>query len=625
MRWIFLVSMILGGAACEPEPIPSCAGAEEVHWEDGRLRFSVADCADLDLVARVLGTGEWTVRMEEQPDGSFQPIIETVSAGRFEGLVLEGTWSTEGAQAPVLWRQGYQSWSYSGVIALEDLTLDSEGVPLIAGDGDATTVFDETVGTSWGLGLVGRDDGSSLLLGARGLTKTRFFVAFDDSRVWVVWGHRGEQVELDVGDELPLDPLWIDAGTDPWLLHVDYADGVAAVAPPRLSGGTPPTGWATWYQYFEDITEAEVRANLARAQDLREEASNSALEVFQIDDGWQQFWGDWEADDGFPSGMATLASDIEEAGFVPGLWMAPLYVDRSTETYQEHPDWWVRSADGSEITFTNLDTGDYAILDVSHPDARTWLANLIADKVAEGWSYLKLDFLYAAAEEGLRSQPMTGTEAYHLAMKTIREAAGDAWILACGAPFLPSVGYAESYRTGSDIAFGFDRRPQLAYMRWQARATAARGWGNGRWWWNDPDQLLVRDPLTEVEVTGSVVANLVSGGTWMLGDDLTALTDERLSLALHPLLTDLRGQEWVPQSPLQYISGLDAGPVIELIAGDDQVPVRWVAEDGTTALLNLGSLPVVEDSPAGTEQISGLSGPEQSRTLLSGQGEVWRP
>ena len=55
------------------------------------------------------------------------------------------------------------------------------------------------------------------------------------------------------------------------------------------------------------------------------------------------------------------------------------------------------------------------------------------------------------------------------------------------------------------------------------------------------------------------------------------------------------------------------------------VPVRWVAEDGTTALLNLSTLPVVADSPAGTEELSGVAGSGQSRTLLPGQGEVWTP
>ena len=55
------------------------------------------------------------------------------------------------------------------------------------------------------------------------------------------------------------------------------------------------------------------------------------------------------------------------------------------------------------------------------------------------------------------------------------------------------------------------------------------------------------------------------------------------------------------------------------------MPVRWVAEDGTTALLNLSTLPVVEDSPGGTVQLSGLTGGGEVRTLLPGQGEVWTP
>ena len=42
--------------------------------------------------------------------------------------------------------------------------------------------------------------------------------------------------------------------------------------------------------------------------------------------------------------------------------------------------------------------------------------------------------------EGQRVQDVTGIEAYHLGMQIMREAAGDAWILACGAPLLPTVG-----------------------------------------------------------------------------------------------------------------------------------------------------------------------------------------
>ncbi len=621
--------VMVGLVSCNSEEIQRalepCAQPALTSWEGGQLSYERADCGTVQLEGRVLGSGSWQLSMEETDDGAWMPVVTSESGGVFEGLVLEGTWSTTGSDEPVLWRQGYQSWSYSGVVPLEALTLDDAGVPEVGGDGDATAVIRETEGTSWWVGLVGQSDGSSLLMGARGLTRTRFFVAFDSERVWAVWGHRGEQIEVAAGEELRLDPLWLSVGADPWQLHLDYADQVTASQATRPLPSQPPTGWATWYQYFEDITETDVRANLQQAAALQNQGDTAPIEVFQIDDGWQRKWGDWEADDGFPSGMEALADDIAAAGFVPGLWMAPMYVDRSTTTYLNNPDWWVRSRDGEELQFTNLDTGDYAVLDVSHPDAQEWLRALIDAKVREGWTYLKLDFLYAAAQEGLRQEPLTGVEAYHLAMGVMREAAGDAWLLACGAPMLPSVGYADSYRSGADIAFGFDRRPERAYMRWQARATAARGWANGLWWWNDPDQLLVREPLTEVGVAGSLAATVVSGGTWMLGDDLVALPPERRELALLSSLTDLRGGQWTPQSPLQFVSGLDAGPVIELITGDDRVPTRWDLGDEATVLLNLGDEPVVVGSPGGTELISGLVAGPGDRTLPAGSGEVWVP
>ena len=111
----------------------------------------------------------------------------------------------------------------------------------------------------------------------------------------------------------------------------------------------------------------------------------------------------------------------------------------------------------------------------------------------------------------------------------------------------------------------------------------------------------------------------------MLGDDLVALPPERRELALLSSLTDLRGGQWTPQSPLQFVSGLDAGPVIELITGDDRVPTRWDLGDEATVLLNLGDEPVVVGSPGGTELISGLVAGPGDRTLPAGSGEVWVP
>ncbi|MCP4868546.1 MAG: alpha-galactosidase [Proteobacteria bacterium] len=618
-RALLAITPLLLGCPSEEPPLP-CAGERAEAWDGANLTMTAEGCASLDLRARLLGEGGLEVDFELR-DGAWVPTVTSASGGTFTGLVLEGAWETAGAEAAVLWRQGYQSWSYSGVIGLEELSLDADGVPEVGGDGDARTVIEEKAGTSWWVGLVGRPDGASLLLGAQGALRTKLFVAFDQDTAWAVWGHRGEAIEIAAGGSLELDPLVIGAGEDAWALHGSYADAAAERVSPRPLPGAPPVGWATWYYYFEDITEATVRANLEAAQT----ADGEPVTLFQIDDGWQQVWGDWTADDGFPSGMAALAGDISAAGLTPGLWMAPLYVDRSTLTYQEHADWWVRDADGEELVFTNINTGDYAVLDPTHPDAAAWLAQTIRDRVEEGWEYFKFDFLYAGAQEGQRHEDVTGTEAYHRAMEILREAAGDAWILACGAPLLPSLGYAESFRTGADIGFSFDRRPQRAYVRWQARASAGRGWSNGRWWWIDPDQIMVRDPFTEAEATGAVTANAISGGTWMLGDDLPTLDPARLELALNPALTRLRGETPVPEDPLTFVSGLDAGPILELAENNDQVPTTWRFDDGTVVLLNMTEAFLTLPGPGGTELISGETSGEGNRVLEPGAGEVWAP
>ena len=624
MRRLLPIVLLLAGCPTEVVPDPPadpgpCAAAAASDWDGSNLTVAKEGCGSVALTARVLGDGAFTVDFAEA-SGAWVPTVTAVDGGTWTGLVLEGTYSVAGDEAPVIWRQGYQSWSWSGVMATEALELDADGVPLVGGDGDATSVTDEEPGTSWWVGLAGKAGGSSLLLGVRGALQSKFFTAFDADTAWAVWGHRGESVELAAGESLALDPLLVDLGDDPFALHTTYADAVAGAIPMRVPA-EPPVGWATWYHYFEDVTEADVRANL----DAALAAAGEPITLFQIDDGWQVVWGDWTADGGFPSGMAGLAGDIAAAGLTPGLWMAPLYVDRSTSTYQDNADWWVRDLDGDELRFTNLNTGDYAVIDVTHPDAAAWLRQTIEDRVAEGWQYFKFDFLYAGAQEGLRYEAATGIQAYHRAMQILREASGDNWLLACGAPFLPSVGYAESYRTGADIGFSFDRRPQLAYLRWQGRATAARSWSNGRWWWIDPDQILVREPFTDVEATGSVVANAVSGGTWMLGDDLPTLGAGRLELALDVDLAGLRGQTPVPVDPLAWVSGLDASPVVELAVPDDQVPTRWVFPDGTEALLNLSDAPIGVEGPGGTELISGSTAGAGSRTLLPGAGEIWVP
>jgi alpha-galactosidase len=618
---VLLLPTLAGCPAPNDTAVPTC-GAQVLEVDGVNIMFSAEGCASAALTARVVGEGDLTLTLALDGGGLVPTVTAGAGGGFLRAVALEGAADIAGDGPLRWWRQGYQSWSWAGVVEAGAVEADTDGLPVVGGQGTPDTFLRDEASTSWWVGLLGRPEGGALALGTLSATTLPFFTAADASEgLWAVWGGFDEEVVLDPGTSLTLDPLWLGAGDDAGALLEDYAAAVGAPAPREA----PALGWSSWYAFYAEVSEAQVRANLAKAEVLNARGDLARIELLQVDDGWERAWGDWEANERFPSGMAALATDIAAAGLRPGLWLAPFYVDRGTPAYLEHADWWVLDADGAELSFDNDGTGDYAVLDVTVPEAADWLGEVIAARVAEGWTYLKLDFLYAGALPGRRGEPVTGLEAYRRGVALLRAAAGEGtFILACGAPVLPSVGFADGFRTGADIAYGWSPDPDRAYLRWQARNTAGRAWMNGRWWWNDPDVLLVREPFSALEARGAVAAQAASGGLWLLGDDLSALPDDRLALALHPEATALRGRFVRPGRPLAHASGHDLGPVAERQVPDDRVPPVWRIGGGATVLLDLGDEPITVLGPGGVEILTGeQAGPGSPRALEAGEGELW--
>ena len=322
------------------------------------------------------------MEFSENSQGGWVPRIQSLTGGTFEGLVLEGQLELTGTAETVFWKQGYQSWSWSGVLSPTPAQLDERGVAIAKGDGDSSTVFFEQDSVSWWLGLLGKHQGGKLFVGALSSNKTRFYMATVENGLQLVWGNRGEQIAMTQDETMELDSFVATTGDDAWRLHRQYAQNVAQEIPFRSASTLPPLGWATWYQYYAEVTEDDIATNFAAIEGFQQNEKLMPIEIFQIDDGWQNLWGDWQAGPEFPTGMPALADEINERGMEPGLWMAPFYVSTETETYQNNPDWWVREATtGEPIIFTNLGTGSYAIIDTSHPDALDWLGEQISAKV----------------------------------------------------------------------------------------------------------------------------------------------------------------------------------------------------------------------------------------------------
>lgn len=208
---------------------------------------------------------------------------------------------------------------------------------------------------------------------------------------------------------------------------------------------SPPRVWCSWYSLLKWINEPVLSKVLHGLGDL-------PFDVFQIDDGWQDKSGYWEAGKNFPSGMAAFAKAINDSGRTAGIWLAPFIVSPKEDLYHEHPEWLLRDEHGNPVNTGIHWTDTTYALDTTHPEVLAWLEILTQKVVSWGYNYLKLDFLHAGAAVGKRYKDMPREAAYREALQVIRNAAADAYILTCNAPILPSLGLCDGMRIGPDVS-----------------------------------------------------------------------------------------------------------------------------------------------------------------------------
>jgi alpha-galactosidase len=396
-----------------------------------------------------------------------------------------------------------------------------------------------------------------------------------------------DDVALSVGESRHSEWLYLEwvplPNLDPF---AQYAHAVAR----QMAVGTlttPVTGWCSWPTYGRQVSEPHMMENLASAALLADEIP---LRVLQLDNGYQEAWGDWRArEDRFSHGLDWLADRIRGSGFRPGIWLAPLIAARSARVAREHPDWLLRKANGRPVKAGLVGNRLGHALDPTHPDVLAHINDIIETVVRDwGYDYLKLDFLYAGALMGKRwDKRVTRAQALRHMFEVIRSAAGpDVFLVGSGAPFGPAIGIFDAMRIGPDTAptwkpdLGIltrlvSQNPSLPSLRNSLKAGMTRAWMHGRWWVNDPDVVLLRAnqtsltdaasteasprrtssarisparislaeaSLTENEVLANVTLAGLNGGSVVLSDDLDDLSPawrQMVSVLFSPLLDGL--------------------------------------------------------------------------------------
>jgi alpha-galactosidase len=353
---------------------------------------------------------------------------------------------------------------------------------------------------------------------------------------------------LNVDEQDPLSP-YLDAVTRQNAIPSDWLTAQS------------PAGWCSWYQFFQELTAEDVRRNLFTATDLYK---TIPLQIFQIDDGFETRVGDWFSfSQDFPDGVASLASEIRQMGFTPGLWLAPFILQRNSRLAREHPDWLLRGRLNQPVNAGFIWDTITTALDLTHPEAMDYACQVVNSAVSEwGFPYLKLDFLYAAALLGRRRDPtQTRAQVLRSGLKKLRQTAGEeTFILGCGCPLGSALGLVQAMRIGADvdvrwhptwkgIQFFFEHEPGLPSTRNAIQNAITRASLHRRWWLNDPDCLLLRPTteLTLVEVQSLATVIGMSDGLMFLSDDLPEVPAERLRVAqafLPPIGISPRVMDW---------------------------------------------------------------------------------
>lgn len=352
-----------------------------------------------------------------------------------------------------------------------------------------------------------------------------------------------------------------------------------------------PAGFCTWYYYLPKITSG-VLDNSVR--DAKANKDKLPIRYIQIDSGWYDYHGDWLPNKKFPQGMKAEADKIREAGFIPGLWFAPLIVEKESELFKAHPDYCLKNwgEEGPRV-------GDYEMynLDISKKESQDILREIFRRATEDwGFEYLKLDAVTNSIGPYKHHDPsFNAVKSYRKMLEVIRESTPEGtFILSCTAPFGPAVGLADGMRISVDVGGGWDSVCEMyndVIKRW---------FYSNRMFINDADCLLVRKAENEDEECGRnctrtdeeirtyINATAASGGILMLSDKLSLLSEEQLQQLsyLLPLNTE-------PAVPLDLLTAqipgvLDSGVhegirTVTLINWEDQPKTMQIEAAGGRA------------------------------------------
>ena len=229
-----------------------------------------------------------------------------------------------------------------------------------------------------------------------------------------------------------------------------WAEWVALTHHARTDKGAL-NGWCSWYHLTNHIAGKDV---LGIIDEVKKHPDILRPQVIQIDDGYQDFDGVWDANAKFPEGLPFYARKIAETGARPGLWMAMTMIGVKAPWVQDPQN---REAvwGGKFSKLSQYRPDESGFMDPSNPRAKAYIADRIRHAVESGFTYLKLDFNNIGSG-GWWEKKRTSFQIMRDHYTNMRQAAGEStYITSCiPQPDRAVIGLVDAFRTSHDAYRG---------------------------------------------------------------------------------------------------------------------------------------------------------------------------
>jgi alpha-galactosidase len=172
-----------------------------------------------------------------------------------------------------------------------------------------------------------------------------------------------------------------DGFRDPHWVLPSYT---AKVLMRRVDKQGAPWIYNTWEPFERGINRDTV-------MELIDAASNMGIDIFTIDDGWQQEYGENAVNlTAFPGGLKPIIEKVEAKGMRLGLWIPLAAIGTGTADYKAHPEWAAQDQQGKP-KITGTMAGPKAVMCLASPfrDAAAERVNQAIEQFH--LAYVKLD------------------------------------------------------------------------------------------------------------------------------------------------------------------------------------------------------------------------------------------